>query len=158
MDNLLNTILKDTYTLTQFKKRLRLLQSYFQQKFFNAAQNEPLDLRDDLWLNSLPKSFLDGFNKNNLSEIMADLTNKINLMPVVTIFLGFEASEEILNQIGIKVRNLFGQGLILDIKYNPALIAGCSLSWKGIYRDYSLHSRIIERKLPILQSFKRFLR
>lgn len=158
MNPILNIILKNTYTVFQFKRRLKLLQSYYQQKFFQAATVEILPAQDTEWFNSLPKSFADSFNKNNLSENLTNLINKINTMPVVTLYLPFEANEETLDQIGIKVRSFFGPTLLLDIKYNPVLIAGCALSWKGIYKDYSLRSRIDEKKPVILESFKKFLR
>ena len=157
MENILNTILKNTYTLSQFRKRLKLIDSYFQQKFFQGL-GEPLTAEDAQWFNSLPKSFSDNFTKDNLSEIINKLTETINTMPILTIFLTFEANDKILDQIGPKVRTTFGNNFLIDIKYNPNLIAGCALSWKGIYKDYSLQAIIEERKLAILQSFKKFLR
>lgn len=158
MNDILNVVLKNTYTVSQFKKRLRILQFYFQQKFFQSAVGEPLSLADTQWFNSLPQTFLQSFNKDNLAQIMANLTSQINTMQVITIYLPFEATEETLDQIGIKARSLFNPILVLDIKYNPQLIAGCALTWKGIYKDYSLHSRIAEKKQLILESFRKFLR
>jgi|SRR3990167_5861047 len=158
MDDLLTVILQDTYTLSQFKKRLKILQSYFQQQFFRSLATENLTPRDSQWFKSLPKSFMESFNKDNLSQNLSSLNSKINSTPILTVYLPIDVSDEALDQIGSKVRNLFGENFLLDVKYNPNLIAGCALTWKGIYKDYSLHSRIGERKLAILQSFKKFLR
>ena len=158
MNDLLTIILKDTYTLPQFKKRLKILEAYFQQKFFHAVQNADITPEDTEWFNSLPKSFLGKINKDNFSENLNSLTDKINTMPILVIYLAFEADDQLLDQIGAKARSNFGPNLLLDIKYNSTLIAGCALSWKGIYKDYSLHEKIEERRLAILQNFKKFLR
>ena len=158
MNDLLTIILKETYTLSQLKKRLKILEYYFQQKFFHASQNTDLSPKDTVWFNALPKSFLDTFNKDNLSQNLNNLTNKTKVLPILVIYLAFEADEQIIEQIGAKARSIFGPTLLLDIKYNTTLIAGCALSWKGVYKDYSLHEKIEERKLAILQNFKKFLR
>lgn len=158
MDQIINTILQNTYTLSQFKKRLQILQSTFQQQFFHSLITENLTPKDNQWLQSLPKSFMDAFNKDNLTQNLSSLSSKINSTPILTVYLPIDVSDEVLDQIGNKVRQNFGANLLLDVKYNPILIAGCALSWKGIYKDYSLHSKIAERRLAILQSFKKFLR
>jgi len=158
-NNLLNIILETTYTLSQYKKRVKVLNSYLSGKFFQAIKNtENLNLEESKWLENLPKEFLDSFNKDNLSTLMTNLNSQIDKTPILTLYLPFEAQDEVLDQIGQKVRNTFGANFLIDIKYNPSLIAGCGLSWKGIYKDYSLHQKITERRLPILQSFKKFLR
>lgn len=158
MDNLLDILLKDTYTLSQLKHKLKIIKSQLSQKFFGGGALEPLTPKDSTWFSALPENFLGEFNKDNLSLILTYFSNQINKMETLTIYLSFDAGGDILDQIGIKTRTTFGKIMLLDVKYNPALIAGCAISWKGIYKDYSLHSRIGERKLAILQSFKKFLR
>lgn len=158
MDQILAVILKDTYSLSQLKKRLQILQSTFQQQFFHSQATENLTPKDNQWLKSLPKSFIAAFNKDNLTQNLSSLSSKINSTSILTLYLPIDVSDEILDQIGNKVRQNFGANFLIDIKYNPILIAGCALSWKGIYKDYSLHSKIAERRLAILQSFKKFLR
>lgn len=158
MREVLNLLLKDSYTLSQLKKRLKIIKSELSIRLFGGQTLEPLTASDLQWFNSLPGSFKDSFSKDNLSILMTDLGNIINNYPVLTIYLPFEPDEATSDQTGMKARELFGQDLLLDIKSNPVLIAGCALSWKGIYKDYSLHAKIAERRLAILQSFKRFLR
>lgn len=157
MNDLLNFLLKDSFTLSQLKNRLRILRSALSVKFYGGSQLEKPPLEESSWLNSLPESFLQSFNKDNLSEIIEGLETQINKLEVLTIFLPFDTTDEGLTQIGIYTRNTFGKVLLLDIKYNPLLIAGCAMSWKGIYKDYSLHSKIQERKQTIIENFKKFL-
>lgn len=157
MNDLLNFLLKDSFTLSQLKNRLRILRSALSVKFYNGQQLDRIPIEDSTWFNSLPESFLQSFNKDNLSEIIEELETQINKLEVLTIFLPFDTTDEGLTQIGIHTRNTFGKVLLLDIKYNPLLIAGCAMSWKGIYKDYSLHSKIQERKQTIIENFKKFL-
>ena len=157
MDDLLNFLLKDSYTLSQLKNKLRILRSALSVKFYEGSQLEKPALEDSSWLKSLPENFLQSFNKDNLSEIIEGLETQINKFDVLTVFRPFDTTDDGLTQLGIHARNTFGKVLLLDIKYNPLLIAGCAMSWKGIYKDYSLHSKIQERKQTIIENFKKFL-
>lgn len=158
MDDLLNIILKDTYTLASFKHRLRILKSYLDKKFFGGQDAELLEGADNDWLKSLPDSFWEKFNKDNLISQISGLENKLNQLNSLIIYLAFEAGDDVSITIGKKVRELFQMNLLLDIRHNPALIAGCALVWQGIYKDYSLKSKIEARKSEILASLNKFLR
>lgn len=153
----LEMILKDTYTISGLKSKLRILRAYFSKIFFGAA-DLVLNEDDTLWINSLPKDFLAKFDKNNITQKIAELEKEMGQLQLLTVYLPFEVNEEAISSIGSKARGLFNPELLLDIKYNPALLAGCALSWKGIYKDYSLHEKVAEKKLEISQSFKKFLR
>lgn len=157
MDADLDIIVKDTYTISGLKYRLRILRAYFSKIFFGAAD---LILKENntVWINSLPKDFLAKFDKNNTSQKIAELEKKISQLQPLTLYLPFETNDEAIKLIGELTRKLFNPKLLLDIKYNPTLLAGCALSWKGTYKDYSLKATIEGRKTEILESFKKFLR
>lgn len=158
MDDILNIILKDTFTLTQLKTRVRVLKSNLLKTFFGGETKLTLSPQDLSWLKSLPPSFYQQFTKDNVYKIFVDLENKIQNLKLLTIYLTFEPDDVVVKEIGIMVRKTFGSFLPLDIKYDPTLIAGCALVWKGVYRDYSLRAKIEERKGEILEGFKKFLR
>ena len=159
MDEILNVILKDTYTLPQLKHRLRILKSYVEQSLFARTTAQPLDQPDLDWLKSLPADFYQKFTEESAMGIFAKIEQDLAKLTILTLHLPFEASETVYSQIGIFSRKAFGQrNLILDIKYDPSLIAGCALSWKGIYKDYSLKARITEKKPDILQSISKYLK
>lgn len=157
MDADLDIIVKDTYTISNLKSSLRILRAYFSKIFFGAA-DLVLNEGDMIWVNSLPKDFLAKFDKNNTNQKIAELEKKISQLQPLTIYLPFEANDEAIKFIGELTRKLFNPKLPLDIKYNPTLLAGCALSWKGVYKDYSLRAKIEERKGEVLESFKKFLR
>lgn len=156
---IINIILDNTYSLTSLKHRLKILKAYFLKAFFgNNEQTPALSSQDLNWLHSLPEAFYRQFNKDNVYNIFDSLENLVAKITPLTAYLAFEPDETTLAQIGTYARKLFGHTLLLDIKLDPKLIAGCALSWKGIYKDYSLHARIKEKRVEILDSFKKFLR
>ena len=158
MDNILNTILINTYTGTQLKHRILVLKTYLEQQFFAGQTQKSLNFSTDPWIKTLPPTLLAQFNKDNLSTIFESLQTEIQKIQPLTLYLTFDPDEQTTASIGEFARKTFGSSIILDIKYNPNLIAGASIVWKGIYKDYSLKSKIEEKKTEVLQSFKQFLR
>lgn len=156
MNNLLNIILNDTFTQTGLKHAMLILRAYLSQKIFGSrAQFAPNDLN---WLNTLPENFYQQFNSQNTYQLLEELTRETQKITPLVLYLAFEADESTAAQICSFARQTFQKpDLILDIKVNPLLIAGCSLSWKGIYKDYSLKAKIDERKEDLMVSFKKFL-
>jgi len=155
---IVTTILKDTYSLSQLRHRLNVLRAYFLTKFFGSTVSESLSKKDSSWLESLPPIFYEQFNKDNVYQIFAAIEKEVNKLPVLTIYLAFEADDTSLQQIGNFVRTTLNLCLLLDPKLDPKLIAGAALSWKGVYKDYSLRARIEERKTEILRDLKKYLR
>lgn len=165
MDPTLAIILKDTYSTTQLKHRLRILKAELVSQFFGGGPEDGYNLdvsnlfpQDQNWLKSLPADFYKKFNKNNVYKIFSDLESKISNIPTLTLYLTFEPDESTLEQIGNFARKMFGPNLMLDIKLDLTLIAGAALGWKGVLRDYSIKTQIEAKKGEILESFKRFLR
>lgn len=158
MENILNTILKDTYTIAELKHKLNILKSYLLQNFFGAQAQKEWAAQDLVWLKSLSPAFFQSFNKDNVYNFFTEAEKQIAQIKILTIYLTFEADDQTLTQIGQFGRKTFNSLLLLDIKYDPNLIAGAALVWNGIYKDYSLRSTIQQKKSLILDSFKKFLR
>lgn len=159
MNNLLAIILKDTYSLTQLRHRLYILKSYLLKAFFGNTEGATAPSKDDLnWLQTLPDSFYQQFNKDNIYQIFKDMEESVSRITPLTIYLTFEPDSETLTQIGTYARNFFGEYFLLDTKIDTTLIAGCALSFKGVQKDYSLRSKIEEKKAEILEGFKKYLR
>lgn len=153
MDATLSTILTNTYTLSQLKHRLNLLKTYLEQQIFGGTPS----VIDD-WLKTLPSQFWQKFNKDNISSEFASLEKQISQLQTLTLYITFEPDTDTITQLGQYARKTFFDLLVLDIKYDPQLIAGVALTWKGVYKDYSLRLKIEEKKEEILENFKRFLR
>jgi hypothetical protein len=157
MENILNVILTNTYTLAQIKKRIRILKDYLISQLFRGIRPS-LNEKDLAYLRSLEPSFYQQFNKDNLYPIFADLEKRISQFIPLYLYLPFETDDQVTSQIGQFIQKTYGKLILFDVKYDPALIAGCSISWQGIYRDYSLRKKIEDRKQEILSIVKGFLK
>lgn len=159
MDQILDTILKDTYTLTQLRHRIRVLREYVNSALFISPPPKSLIDQDDLlWLNSLGDDFYKQFNKNNVSDVLSKLEEQIQKITPLIIYIPFIADNLAISEIAQYARNLISPALLIEIKFDPNLIAGAALSFKGVYKDYSLRTKIQDKKGEILQGFRKFLR
>lgn len=159
MNQILPAILNDTYSLSQLKHRLRILKAVLLQKLFNGPAAESFSPEDLNWIRSLPPAFYQQFNKDNVYQVLAAGEKAAFTLSTLTLYLPFEPDENTIAQIGSYCRKTFNfPGMILDIKLDPRLIAGTALSWKGVYRDYSLRAKMAEKKQALWQEFKKFLR
>lgn len=157
--DILEIILKNTYSFPQLKRRIRALKEYLSVKIYSQSDAyQYLEEKDADWIKSLPQDFLLQFNKDNISRIFLEIEGEIAKLPILTIFLSLDATEQVLEQIGSFVKNNFSSFKLIETKYDPNLIAGCALAWNGVYRDYSLRARVEQKKMEILQGFKKYLR
>lgn len=158
MNEILAFILKNTYSLKQLHHRLAILKSYLLKTFFGSTeQTVPPSKEDLIWLQNLPENFYQQFNKTNVYQLFKDIESEASRIVPLTIYLTFDPDDQTLAQMGTYARNFFGENTVLDTKIDSTLIAGCSLSFKGIQKDYSLRGKIEERKQEILDSFKKYL-
>lgn len=159
MDEIISAILKDTYSLAQLKHRLRILKANLLLTFFGGSEQDSISPADLAWLKSLPAAFYQKFTRENVYKIFSELDDAALKLNVLTLYLSFDADEGAVSQIGSYGRRTFNAPfLLLDIKKDPALIAGTAISWKGVYRDYSLRSRMALKKNELWEGFKKFLR
>lgn len=157
MDNILATILKDTYTLRELKGKLNVLKAYLEDQFFNSSLKKEFSVNDLAWLKSLPPTMLESITRDNINNIFLGLQKQIGTLKVLTVYLAFEPDAQSLSQIGSKVRQSFPTLSLLDIKYDPSLIAGAAFVWNGTHRDYSLKSAVGLKRDKILENLKKFL-
>src|SRR3989344_5984448 len=96
MNDLLNTILVNTFTLTQLKHRVGILRSYLTRVFFGAqTESQALSPEDLNWLKSLPEDFYQKFNKDNVYSEFEALEEQINKLTPLIIYLTFEPEREV---------------------------------------------------------------
>jgi len=161
--NILNKFLEKTYYKGQITKRFEVLKGYLQNKFFNSPQ-PPISPEDSDWLNSLGEDFSQqagtsgskNFTKLNIYQLLSKLEKNIKELRVLTVYLSFEMPDSEKDKLGSYLRANFKTDLIFEIKLDPNLIGGAAFSWKGIYKDYSLRSRIDQNHEQILSSLKSF--
>lgn len=159
MDEILAAILKDTYSLSQLKHRLRILKNNLLQNFFGKSGEGSTSPEELSWLKTLPPAFYQKFTKDNVYEIFSGLDSGALKLNTLTLYLSFTPDDSTIAEIGSFARKSFGTpALLLDIKLDPRLIAGTALSWKGVYKDYSLRAQLTVKKQELWEEFKKFLR
>lgn len=152
----LNTILQDCFTKHQaFNKLEELREEWKKENFDGRKWNiedstlkvEGRKIDNQIYLPSSttkkPSSILHHPSSNDLSIIQS--------MESLVIFTAFPLPAEQIPILGNFVRITFPQIKFIDLKVDPALAGGASVSWKGEYRNYSLRQRIINNQLPINQ-------
>ncbi len=77
----------------------------------------------------------------------------------LTIFFVFIPDNSQVEGFGKWLReHLKNPELLFDVKIDSSLIGGCAISYKGVYRDYSLKARIAANKANLMEEFRGYLR
>ncbi len=161
---LLDQILRDNFTPTSCLRRLHLLKDLMAKKLFQKDQvlkkSELLLLgkEDADWINTIDKSLLDELNGKNYDQIFQSVEEKIKQIQPLTIFVPLAFSNDQVIEIGLYLRRTYGSNFLMETKIDPSLIAGAALSWKGIYKDYSLKKRMEDQKPLVLNALKQYIK
>ncbi len=159
MNNLWQKIITNTYTVKTLKNRVRFLRSYLNRAKFDQNPNKEQNLSPEelIWIESLAEEHLLDVDTKSVSPMMDELDEMVEKTEALTVYFPFDPPSEEIDTLGSWMRSNFGKSeLIMDIKYDPALIGGCALVWKGLYRDFSVRKKIQDEKQQILDSFRKY--
>lgn len=156
-EKILDKILITTYTLASLKRRLKALKSRLSEHFYGGDTNKSMVDEELDWLNTYGIQFLPDFQKETFYQSMGKIEAIVNKIKPLTIYLSFDPDEEQIKQIGTKVREIYTEKLVIDIKFDPELIGGSAFIWNGVYKDYSIRNTIKQDRQKLLESFKSFL-
>lgn len=156
-DNILNVLLAKTYIHSHLLHRISVLKSYLSKKLFSDDSDfEELSKADKTFLELLDENFYKQFTRENLSSIFEALEEKIKKIQPLVIYLSFELPDTESLKLGNFLRKNFTAINTFDPRVDPTLIAGCALIYNGLYKDYSLKSRLEQNRDKILVTFKRY--
>lgn len=155
----LDEILKDTYTLETFKKRYQALKETLQVQIFDSKEKNEDYKAEDEWVGKFDKKLLSQISSNSLSGISRYIDKYLSSLNILSIYFVFMPDPGQTKEIGEWIRsNLKNPGLIYDVKIDTSLIGGCAMVYKGIYKDYSLKAKIARGKPALLGEFKKYLK
>lgn len=158
-NQLVDTFLASTYSLSQVRSNLSILKNYLLNQFFNSKlQGDGINPEDINWLKSLGTDFYKNFNKTNVYEQLEAIEKEIKKIPPLIIYIPFDMPDEEKIKLGIWLRTNISPTIIYDLRFDSNLIAGCALSSRGIYKDYSLKDNIDKRRDEVISSMKSFLK
>ncbi len=156
-DKILDKILITTYTLASLKRRLKALKSRLSEHYYGGDTNQEMVQEELEWLNTYGVQFLPDFQKETFYQSMGKIEAMVNKIKPLTIYLAFDPSSDQVKQIGSKVREIYTQKLVIDIKLDPQLIGGSAFISNGVYKDYSIRNVIQQDRQKLLESFKSFM-
>ena len=147
-NQILDFILKTTYTTTDLIRQINTFREFLEYKFFTSKENVRFDdfaiekfipSSDTMIISKWDETFGSSFTKINVYKILDKVKSLLQNVPVITVYLPYTPDEnEILTLIRWFKKNVHPQVLI-DLRKNEALVLGCAFAWKGIYHDFSLH-------------------
>lgn len=161
---LLETILQDTFIKTLALKKVIGLKDYLLDRIFSLAKQGPpkTSITDDpeiiTWVLSLNPSLLTSINQQNIYSVFDKMEKSIKAIEALVLYLPYELPKEQLTEIGQNLREDYGNNFLIDIQINPDLVAGVALSYKGIYKDYSVKQSISLNKKAILATFRQYIK
>lgn len=159
---MLDKLLTNTYTKTDALKRLRLLKEFVILKLFGGGEQK-FTLEDLAWLESFlgknpqeatKDELFKNFQPNSVYHDFEDLENSIKNIQTLTIYLPISLPLENIVEIGKYLKESYGPNFLIDLKYDPTLVAGAALAWKGIYKDYSIKQKLQGNHEQILNLIK----
>lgn len=111
------------------KKMSELFSYELKEKIMSLSWQEQVNLND-------PESF---------GAFLESLRNYVKHMPIVKITLAFEPTDKIVEAICSWFVEQYGKNVILDLYFDPKLVAGAMISFNGAEKDFSLRRRIEDK-------------
>ncbi len=175
---LTHAVIKDTLTKNELLRRTRLLNDFLSFTLFNPQGQEIKGLREQIkaffenhqgnkaeldllvqeadWLNSLSPEFFTKFTRENFNVVFDDLEKELVAIIPLIIYLPFFIPDTEQRQVGEWLKKNVSDTLLFETTYDPNLIGGCSLSYRGVTKDYSLHAKIEANRQKIIEDLKGF--
>lgn len=147
--DIITILIKDIYTKSEVQQKLRAVTDYFNLTLYGSgrgSETPPDEAIAPLVSKLLPKK--DKKAIENLKDNLPKAVKTLEQIPPVVLYLPFELPEANLKEIALSLRAILPNAL-LEIKYSTFLIAGCALSYRGIYKDYSIKAKLGEKREEI---------
>lgn len=151
-EEIVKEFLEDVYTKDQALEKFDLLEKFLVDKFFSSSSPQlPSSLK------GLSDEFYNYFTREEVYQKLSSLEKTLNRLKPLIIYLAFDPPQREIRELGRFIKDRMDKDIILEIRKNPSLVAGCALVWKGRYRDFSLRKIFQEKNDKILDIFSRYL-
>lgn len=152
-EKLLETILATSYSKVDLHRRIRLWREYLEQAYFGKGkkqiiksflERESVTAQDRKAIESWGEEFAKSFTKETAYELTDILTESIKNLPLVNLYVPYEPTEKDVDRFGEWFRENIDKYILLDIHVDASTFGGCAFAVDGVYKDYSLRSRLAE--------------
>lgn len=123
------------------------------KEFFASRKAGGYDIersvREEGWMRSLGEDFFAQFTPQNASKFFSEAEDYLQGVPLVTVSLARAIPEKQQEEIGKWIKKNVGPTVLYEIRIVPDLLGACTLSYKGLSKDYSLQSRLASQRKSI---------
>jgi hypothetical protein len=166
MDNsLLQKILSNTYTKSDFYRSISLVQEFLEHAFYNTDDSDDVGhterivnharLSGDVTvaerIEEWGEPVLSVFTRENLYQKLKALKEGIEILPELVLYVPVTFGPREIEQIGRWCRQHIDQTIILNISVEPEVVGGCAFVWKGTYHDFSLRYFLQKKEEEIVR-------
>jgi len=155
VEDLFSTIFASTYTTADFHRRVGLLRSFFEKKFF--ASGGGLTIQEFLigadvsqtevnFYLKLGDDFYNSFTKDTVYSLLDGIEAELKNNAVVLFYVPFRMPADEVAKLGLWMRENLPVNVILDLKIDPSAFGGCFFVWNGTHHDYSLRYYLAKQK------------
>jgi F0F1-type ATP synthase delta subunit len=130
-----------------FSVRLAVITDEVYKTDFNLEQALTKSLgiqKKEKFITLLRDNDINAGAKSALLDFFGKVQAKIAAMQVATLTLALEPPEEMLQSLSEWFLLNINKQVLFDIKVDPALIAGATLTYNGKYKDYSI-GQVVEK-------------
>lgn len=156
-NQLLKTIIQNTYTKGDFLRRLNLLRGFLEQQFFKSEatlekylKNIKASPLDQKALLSWGKEFYSSFDVNSLYQKLNTLSKGIKSIQNITLYIPLDSTDKDIDVLGAWFRQNISKSALIDLRFDKKRIGGCAVVLNNVYRDYSLHHFMNKNKTEVL--------
>lgn len=146
-EDLIKDVLYNTYTLSEARYRLGILGKALEKKFFSVRDGEDIEklLREvahssretDAKAAAEWNSFFDELTAENLYETIREVSEKVDSLPSITLYVTRAPDDDSVVEIGKWLRENIRENMMIDLRIDPWVAGGCAFVWNNRYYDYS---------------------
>ena len=159
---IISTILENTYTTDDLIERLGLMRLYYGKRIFSKGATLTIDdvLGTECESHTLEalRMWEERFQTNNIQPIVVyealdTVQEEVAGMPSVVVYVPVRFTGEHVVRFGTWFRTHVQPNILLTLRVDPRSAGGCSLIWKDMYYDFSLHYYIQRNREDIVSMF-----
>ena len=111
---------------------------------FEKALNSISAIHKDQLNQTFLKNNINSENQANIKEFLTSLRVEVRKLKTLKLTLAFQASQNLIDNLFAWVVKNIGEGCILDIEIDKAILGGTIIAYEGKYEDLSLKKALEE--------------
>lgn len=155
----LSLFLKYNFTESQAVRSLRLLKIFFEQHYFletmtktfensleKLQQLENVTETDIKFITEAYQHHGSFFTKESFYGLLNDLGNMVYSLPRLVMNVPVRLDYDSTQKIALWLRSNLSDEILISLRVDPLLVAGCSLGWNNHFAEFSFDQRIKAKK------------